>query len=165
MSKRQQNGKMEATETRVVIKYLNKKGLSAKEIYEDMKYTLGKDSTSYSTVKRWSADFTRGRGSVEDDPRPGRPKSSTNSEHVEKIHTMVMKDRCVTVQHLADRFGISTGSVFAVLTEVLGMSKLSARWVPRMLTKDQKMSRPQVSKELLARFQADRSDFFRRLVT
>ena len=77
----------------------------------------------------------------------------------------VMKDRCVTAQHLADRFGISTGSVFTVLTEVLGMSKLSARWVPRMLTKDQKMSRLLVSKELLARFQADRSDFFRRLVT
>ena len=34
--------------------------------------------------------------------------------------------------------GISFGAVQSTLTSILGMSKISARWVPRMLANDQK---------------------------
>ena len=34
--------------------------------------------------------------------------------------------------------GISFGAVQSILTDILGMSKVSARWVPRMLTDNQK---------------------------
>jgi hypothetical protein len=42
---------MKKVEIRAVIKYLCKKGMSPKEIYEDFIDTLGKESPSYSTVK------------------------------------------------------------------------------------------------------------------
>ena len=45
------------------------------------------------------------------------------------------------------------------------MSKLSARWVPRMLTPEQKLKRVDISRTLLTRFQSDPEDFHRRLVT
>ena len=35
--------------------------------------TLEKDAPPYATVKRWVAEFKRGRQNLEDDPRPGRP--------------------------------------------------------------------------------------------
>ena len=44
---------------------------------------LGKESPSYSTVKKRAAEFKRGRENVEDDGRPGRPKDATTDQNVE----------------------------------------------------------------------------------
>ena len=52
---------MEKLDIRAVIKYLCKKGMSLKEIHEDFIQTLGKESPSYSTVKKLAAEFKRGR--------------------------------------------------------------------------------------------------------
>ena len=45
------------------------------------------------------------------------------------------------------------------------MKKLSARWVPRLLTSDQKRMRMQASQECLDRFKKNPNDFIRRFVT
>ena len=85
--------KMEKLEMRAVIKYFCKKGMPPKEIHEGFMETLGKESPSYSTVKKWAAEFKRGRESVEDDGRSGRPKDATTNENVKVVHTLVMCDR------------------------------------------------------------------------
>ena len=43
---------MEKLEIRAVIKYFCKNGMPLKEIHEDFMETLGKESPSYSTVKK-----------------------------------------------------------------------------------------------------------------
>ena len=50
------------------------------------------------------------------------------------------------------------------MTDSLGMSKVSARWEPRMLTKDQKKSWLGISKYLLYLFEDDSKEFMRRVV-
>ena len=77
---------------------------------------------------------------------PGCPKSVTTDHQIEAIHSMVMNDRRVTVQHIADTMGISVGSVHAALTYIRGMSKLSTRSVPRMLTLGRKLKRLDISR-------------------
>ena len=69
---------MEKLETRVVIKNFCKKGIPPKEIHEDFIETLGKESPSYSTVKKWTAEFKRGE-SIENDRRPMKLSSSCTS--------------------------------------------------------------------------------------
>lgn len=165
IGKGEEKDEMDKTEARAVIKYLQKKGMTPKEIHEDMVKTLDDDSPSYSTIKRWAADFKRGRESIEDDPRSGRPKTSTTDDQVEAIHRTVLDDRRLSIRQIANIVGVSYGSVQSALTDILGMSKLSARWVPRMLTPDQKLARLETSRTLLARFQTDRADFFKRFVT
>ena len=72
--------------------YFCKKGIPPKEIHDDFMETLGKESPSYSTVKRWAAEFKRDREIVEDDGRSGRPKDANADENVKVVHTLVMCD-------------------------------------------------------------------------
>ena len=53
------------------------------------------------------------------------------------MHTLVMCDRRQDLQSIASKVGISFGAVQSILTDILGMSKVLARWVPRLLTDDQ----------------------------
>lgn len=85
--------------------------MTPRQIHEDMAKTLGEDSPSYSTVKKWVANFKRGKESVKDDPRSGRPKTATSENEVEAIHRMIMNDRRVTIRHIEHSLGISYGSV------------------------------------------------------
>lgn len=69
-----------------------------------------------------------------------------------------MNDRRLTVSFIANSVGISTGSVRSKLTENLSM-KVSARWVPRMLTDVQKADGVDASIRLLHRFNEDPDNF------
>jgi transposase len=55
--------------------------------------TLGKESPSYSTVKKWAAEFKRVRESIEDGERPGRPKKATDDETAENMINKINKER------------------------------------------------------------------------
>ena len=92
--------------------------------------TLGEDAPSFATVKRWVAEFKRGRESVEDEPRSGRPRTSTTDENVTIIHDMIMEDRRLSTRVIAARAGISQERADHILRNELEMSKVSARNVP-----------------------------------
>ena len=47
-------------EIRAVIKYFCKKGMPPKEIHGDFMKTLGKESPSYITVKKWASELKSG---------------------------------------------------------------------------------------------------------
>ena len=66
----------------------------------------------------------------------GYPKEATTDENVEIVHSLVMCDRRRNLQDIASKVGISFGTVQSILTDILRMSKVSARWVPRMLIED-----------------------------
>ena len=146
--------KMEKLSLRIVIKYFCKKGMFLKEIHEDFMETFGKESPSYSTVKKWVAEFKRGKESVEDDGRSGRPKNATADENVKVIHTMAMCEQR-DLRSIASEMDISFGEIQSSLTDILSMSKVLAGWVPQMLTGDQKRAQLDISRELLSRLDDD----------
>ena len=53
---------MDKLEIRAVIKYFCKKGMPPKEAHEDVMETLGKESATYSTVKKNGQQSSRGGG-------------------------------------------------------------------------------------------------------
>ena len=156
---------MEKIGHRYVIQYFYLKGLSPTSIKTELDSTLGESAPSFTTVKYWVAEFKRGRTSCQDEHRSGRPNEVTTPEMVKKIHKAVLDDRRLKVRELADIVGISKSAVHRVLSENLDMRKLCARWVPRLLTLDQKQCREDVSIECLAKFHSDKAEFLRRFVT
>ena len=89
--------KMEQLEIRAVIKYFCKKRMP----HEDFIETLGKESPSYSTVKKWTAGFKRGRESVEDDGRSSHPKDAITDVNVNVVHVLVVCDKRRNLRSIA----------------------------------------------------------------
>jgi hypothetical protein len=48
--------------------------------------------------------------SVGEDPRPGRPSTSTNDDHVERDRAVFRGNRRLTVREASDEVGVSIGS-------------------------------------------------------
>ena len=72
-----------------------------------------------------------------------------------------MCDRRRNLRSIASKVAICFGVVQSILTDILGMSRVSARWVPRMLTDDQK--RFHISRFLLSCYEDDPGDLSREL--
>jgi len=121
-------------EQRSVKKFLTKEGKKLKKILERMVAVYGESSPSYYKVKFGSKQFKWGRDSIEDDPHTGRPVDTTSEEMCQKLESLNLADRRMKVSRLAEKTGISAGAVWTIIHENLGMSKVSARWVPRMLS-------------------------------
>ena len=60
---------------------------------------------------------------------------------------------------------MSQERVHAIIVNNLGMTKVSARWVPKLLGPDQRRMRRNMSRTSLALFDADPEQFVKRFVT
>jgi len=78
---------------------------------------------------------------------------------------MVLDDWRMKVRTIAETIGISKERVGYILHEELNMKKLCAKWVPRLLTADQKCTRMNISVQCLKRFNKNKTDFVRRFIT
>ena len=87
--------------------------------------TLEDDALALSTVKKWAAEFKRGRESLEDDPRSGRLASATTQENINRVQRMVMADLHLTVNQIADAVAISREQVEDILHQNLACQRCS----------------------------------------
>ena len=156
---------MEPVECRAVIRFLYLKGRTPTETFDEMKETYGEDAPSYDVVKHWHRQFKCGRTSVETAPIPGRPHSVIDEGTIRQVEAAILEDRRTTVRQLAQGVKISVGSVEKIIHDHLHMRKVSARWVPRLLTPFQKQERVTCSQALLDMCQGNQEDFFNRLIT
>ena len=119
--------------------------------YAQVKFWVG-EFKRYAHVKFWVGEFKRGRTSLEDEARSGRPLDATDEEMCKKVRDLVYSDRRIQVEEIAQTLGISHGSVSTILHDRLGMRKLTACWVPKSLSNEQMTTRASVCSTLLKRF-------------
>ena len=105
-------------------------GKGPTEIHKCLKALYKDIGPSYDIVKYWAKQFKLGRDSIEDDPKSGRPATSQNSEMAKNFEGLVLQDRRISVNSIANTLKISIKSAHTILHEQLHMNKVSARWVP-----------------------------------
>ncbi|XP_026819544.1 protein GVQW3-like [Rhopalosiphum maidis] len=148
----------ENTEQRVCIKFCHKLGKSATETYQMLLLAYGDETKSRARVFEWFKRFKEGRTTVKSDEREGRPSTSRNEEMIQKIRTAIRGNRRLTIMELSNEFQISFGSVQTILTTDLDMRRVAAKFVPKLLSGEQKENRKQIATDLLECSKSD--DFF-----
>ena len=109
---------------------------------------FGPSCVSFDTVRRLKKKFESGVESIKNAPKSGRPKSASRKEIISKIKEIIEGDARFTVCDIARKVGISLSTVHLILK----VRQISARWVPHLLTDEQKRQRVKVAKKLLQMF-------------
>ena len=157
--------KMNNLKFRAAIEILVLEGKQPQEINERMNKAYGPSAPSYSTEKKWAAEFKRGHQSLEDDARQGRPSEAVTPEICQEDEDMIRKNRRIKVREIAHDLNISVGSVETILHEHLCMTKFAAQRVPRLFTNSMKKARADCCKELLHLYYANPNEFLSRVIT
>ena len=122
------------------------------------------DTKSRTCLFEWHRRFKERREQVEDDHMSGRPSTSRTDENVERLRQKVWSDHCLTVRMIADELGMNSERVWRIITEDLGMRKICAKMVPRLLNEGQKEQRVQVCQDILEQFETE-PNLLKRVVT
>lgn len=137
---------------RWMIFYDFKKGLTPQQCVESLRSTFGNEAPSEKTVYNWFAEFRRGRTSVSDEYREGRPKSVVVPNNIDAVRTMIKEDRHVTYREIEASLGMSKTAIHSILHEHLAVRKICSRWIPHNLTEAQKNARVNWCKEMMKKF-------------
>ncbi|XP_076059369.1 histone-lysine N-methyltransferase SETMAR-like [Oratosquilla oratoria] len=137
--------------------------LPERQFHDEMKAVYGDDCLSYDSVVRWKRNFQTGHMSLTDEPRTGQPSLTDSVATVKKEEDLILEDRRVAIHVIMHETGLSYGSVWKIVHDELHMFKVSARWVPRLLTPLQRQTRRDLSKQMLTLLEQDEEDFFGRL--
>lgn len=152
-------------EYRSVIKFLTKEGNTPNQIKQRLDRVYGDLSPSYSTVKKWAKCFRLGQESLEDDERLGRPIEVLTPQNISIIEELVLQDRRLKVRELAAMSNMSETSVRRILHDHLNMNKVSARWVPRLLSALQRQRRVECARSFLVMCGDDPQPILESIVT
>ncbi|GFO20487.1 histone-lysine N-methyltransferase SETMAR [Plakobranchus ocellatus] len=134
------------------------KGTKPSKIHKQIAETYGEGAMSRSRVYQWCTWFGEGRTSLGDEPKSGRPKTSANEENTTRVDELIRCDRRMKIREIALKLEIPKSTVHEIVHDTLGYWKVSARWVPKMLTEDHKLQRVEISQRLLQRCQQDNGD-------
>jgi len=105
-------------------------------------------AVTIKTVYKWFERFRNGCESAEDEERSGRPSASKTQGIVERVREMIQSNRQLTLRKISEDLNIFYGSVQNILTTDLNMRRVSAKFVPRVLTAEQKQQLSSISLEL-----------------
>ena len=128
-------------EQRAAVKFCFLLGKSASETIVMLKTAYGDAALSKTRVYEWFSRFKNGEMSIEDPPRSGRPATSSSDENVDKINALIREDRRQTIDQLCEMSGISWSLIQRILSEDLHMGRVAAKFVPRLLTGEQRERR------------------------
>lgn len=153
------------SEQRTIIKFYVNLGKTPNEVQEDLRTVYGDSTLKKTAVHKWFRRFSDGRETTKDDSRSGRNVSIKTEKLDSDVEEYVMEDRRITVRQVAENFDISYGTAQDILSNRLGMRRVSARWVPRLLSPEQKDVRVKMCRELIQKHSEEGDSFLNNIVT
>ncbi|UYV66841.1 hypothetical protein LAZ67_4003052 [Cordylochernes scorpioides] len=93
--------------------------------------------------------FSEGREDVNDEERAGPPSTSTTDEKINEVDKLILANRRISVREVAEGLNISISSCHSIFINDLGMRRVGAKFVPKLLNCDQKQHRMNIANEML----------------
>ncbi|GBN00224.1 Putative uncharacterized protein FLJ37770 [Araneus ventricosus] len=117
-------------EQRVNIKFCFKLGRTATETHEML---VKVDAVSNKCVFVWFKRFRDGKEDVKDEPRSGRPPTSTTPDNIKRVRRMLADDRRLSLRMVEEELKISLDSVSNIIHEHLQKRKKKVYAFPTLL--------------------------------
>ena len=138
-------------------------GFNPVQIHNKLVAAYGENALIIPRVREWVRRFREDPGTpIRDKKRSGRPKARGTVQ--DRILQVLQDDRHVTQRQIAAETNTPKTTVHRVLVKDLKMQKLAPKFVPRILTNDQKAERLRISTMNLQRIQGQ-PGFLSKVVT
>ncbi len=142
-----------------------RQGKLALDSYKILNEVFGDQGPSKPTVARWFAEFKRGKTSLEDDTRSGRPADAVTPENIAAVRQLIKAERSATYLQIQEALDIGSAATKTILHDHLCVKKLVSRWVPRQLTNEQKKARVTWCRFMLKKFDGGQSKLVWEILT
>ena len=137
-----------------VIEFLYAEKISRNDFHRRLLNLYGDQTADVSTVRPWVARFSIGDSDVKDKPGSGRPCTALTPHNEERLDQLIRANRRITSRELCRELNIGF-TALETMVSTLEYRKVCTRWVPRMLTQENKEHRMQVFQDLLNQYEAE----------
>lgn len=151
---------------RTNVKFLVGLGHTPIQIWRQLHDVYGDDTMSKPTVCRWVLRFKEGDGHtpVTDMLRSRRPRTKMTTLNINMISDMIQRDRRLTLKELSARSGLSKTTVVRIVKKKLDLNRINAKFIPKLLTDEQKQMRVHLCEENLRTYTQEKH-FLAKVVT
>ncbi|XP_067929379.1 uncharacterized protein [Watersipora subatra] len=88
---------------------------------------------------------------ITDEPRSGRPVDVSTSDTEAEVEKLIKSDKRLAIDDVAETMDISHGAAHNIVHKKLAFNKVSACWVPKMLTDDHKAQHVMAARQCMRR--------------
>lgn len=138
--------------TNFFVKVLVANDYTAAKIHDLLHLALGDECLKERRIRQLVNEFRTGhRESVEDGRKMnfGRPRLSRTPELIERVSQLIAEDDRLSVRAISEMTGISKTIVHRVIVEDMGLTCITAKWIPYGLNDVQKANRVEGCQNLL----------------
>ncbi|XP_018373096.1 PREDICTED: putative uncharacterized protein FLJ37770 [Trachymyrmex cornetzi] len=139
----------EKQDQRICIKFCFQLGKTSSETIQMMQKAFGNECMSKTRIKEWYNRFKGGRTSVDSESRSGRPSTTKTLDNIERVRLAIEQDRRMTVRELEEELGIPKTIIWEILTSNLQMTRVCAKFIPKLLRAEQKKLRLEIAQDNL----------------
>jgi hypothetical protein len=146
----------------LIVAYLLLKGISTREIHDDIVSILGRDAVSYSSVTRYlrKAQFPPSK------PEPHPADVQTDLDDSDQVILRALEDSpFASVRQLSLLAHLPSTTVYRRLTQSLGFVVRHIRWVSHALSDAQRGERVNLSRRLLRKLEVQRDQAWHDIIT
>jgi histone-lysine N-methyltransferase SETMAR len=150
------------SEVRAVVRLLQAEGVSESKIHRRLVSVYGQNLFNRKEPSVWCNKFKDGRttlgSTVIIHRNRGRPRTSHTDENCVIVEGLIREDQRVKVREIAAMTGIAKSTGHEINLD-LNFCKVSARWIPKMLTEEHKSQRRAASLENICCYQNEEELF------
>ncbi len=143
-------------EQRAAIKMCVRTGESAKNTVMKLSTAWGADALSVTQIRFWFKRFqNEPNRHTKDQKHPGRPVSKHSQKTLDAVQMKLDEDKRTTVRQLANQCDIGKMTAHRIVKQDLHLTKLAPKFVPRVLTPQQRETRLKLCRDNVAQLEQD----------